>query len=766
MGGSAGASTFTITPGGPAVTVTISSAGTSATASFTGTAGQRVALNIVSSTITLSKVSLLKPNGIALFSINQGKTTRFVDTQVLPSSGTYKLVINPNSTYTGKMTLRLYAVPDDASGSLALDGTPTSATITTPGQNAALTFNGLTGHRVALHVDGVTISQSMLTLKNPDGSTLSGPTAFATAGAFVDPKVLPADGVYTVFLNPKLLGTGNITVHAYDVPADTTATVPTDGTPTTGVTTVPGQANRFTFSGLTNGRVSLSVTATDFVGTVSILKPDSSVLTSRAVTPAAPAGAFIDAQKLPVDGTYTVLVDPGAAATGSLTFSLYTVSPDTTAPITAGGSAVTVTSAQPGQNNYLTFTGTLNQRISVLVENVSAQLDSAKLNVVKPDGTLLLSSGVVVTPAGAYMDVKTLPVAGNYKIFLDPQGASFGSADITLYTVPADVAGSIAANGTATPVSISAPGQNAKLTFTGAANQRVSLNLTAVTMGASACCSVKVSILRPDNTTLSSKTVGTDGGFFDTVTLNVAGAWKVSVDPQQAATGSITLSLYTVPADSTGALAVGTPLTVTTIVPGQNATRTFSATANQRLSFKASGVTMASVKVKVTRPDNLSLFSTTFDTDGGFIDPKTIPISGTYKVTIDPQGASTGSITLTVYNVTTDVGASASVGGSGSLTIGSPGQKGKINFTVGSGVTNLHFNVTSVSMTTLSCCIDVVQFQLYQGTTPLGESTFSDAAGAAGTNWDVPISAAGSYYILVDPIGESTGSVTISITGS
>jgi large repetitive protein len=487
------------------------------------------------------------------------------------------------------------------------------------------------------------------------------------------------------------------------------------------------------------------------------------VLTSRVVTPAAPAGAFIDAQTLPTTGTYTVLVDPSAEATGSLTFSLYSVSPDTVDPITAGGASVTVTSSQPGQNNYLTFTGTLNQRISILVSNVT--VESAKLNVLKPDGTPLLASPVVVSPAGAFLDVKVLPVAGNYKIFLDPQGASFGSADITLYTVPADLTGSILANGTTTTVTTTAPGQNAKLTFSGAAGQRVSLNLTSVSMGASACCSVKVSILKPDNTQLASKTVGTDGGFFDVTALPVAGTYKVSVDPLQAGFGSITLNLYTVPANTTGTLSAGVGATVTTTVPGQNATRTFTGTANQRFSFLASGVTMASVKVKVTRPDGLSLFQSTFDTDGGFVEPKTLPLTGTYTVTIDPQGASTGSITLTYYNVTADVTTSASVGGSGSVTIGSPGQKGKINFS-GTNGQNLTFTVTSVSMTPLACCIDVVQFQVYLGTTPVGEATFSDATGAAGTNWSVPLTATGSYYILVDPIGESTGSASVSIAAS
>ena len=65
LGGSAAAVSFSITPGGSAVTVTISTSGDKATATFSGTAGQRVSLDITNSTIASMKISLLKPNGSA-----------------------------------------------------------------------------------------------------------------------------------------------------------------------------------------------------------------------------------------------------------------------------------------------------------------------------------------------------------------------------------------------------------------------------------------------------------------------------------------------------------------------------------------------------------------------------------------------------------------------------------------------------------------------------------------------------------------------------
>ena len=67
------------------------------------------------------------------------------------------------------------------------------------------------------------------------------------------------------------------------------------------------------------------------------------------------------------------------------------------------------------------------------------------------------------------MDTKVLPVAGTYKIKLDPIGANTGSATLKLYTVPADVSTTIMKNGPTVTPTTTVPGQNATVTFTGVA---------------------------------------------------------------------------------------------------------------------------------------------------------------------------------------------------------------------------------------------------------------------------------------------------------
>jgi hypothetical protein len=396
----------------------------------------------------------------------------------------------------------------------------------------------------------------------------------------------------------------------------------------------------------------------------------------------------------------------------------------------------------------------VGQKVSVLVSNV-VNADPAELDLLKPDGSHAIVAPVTVTNAGAWMKTVTLPVNGVYKILLDPQLANTGSADVQLFIVPPDLSGPITP-GTPLTVTTTAPGQNATYTFTGTINTRVSLNLTAVSIE-----NLKVSILKPDGTNLIVKTVGTSGGFGDPVKLPVGGTYKVFVNPQSSFYGSVTVGVYVVPADTTGPLVLGTPLPISTTVPGQNATRTFNGTAGQRISFNFTGVTMASVKVIVKAPGTSppTVLQRTFGTDGDFVDPVTLPAgrTGLYTVTIDPQGASTGSVTLTFYNVPADTTGTTSCAN----TV--PGQNCKLTpLTVSSGTHTLTVttNVPAAAGQTQS-----VSLTVYQGTTttPANQIAF-DTAGPAGNDFEVFFPANGTYTIVVDQFGAATGTTSVAIS--
>jgi hypothetical protein len=747
---------YTIVPGGSSVVVTVTPAGTTSTASFAGTAGHRISLNFNHVTITSSKVSILKPNGTNLltpFTVLRGG--RFLDVRTLPVTGTYKIVVNPRSTYTGRMTLRLYDVPaDPAPAAITAGGAGVTVTTTTPGQNASLTFNGTAGQRVSVNLTGVDYASAKLRIVSPDATELYTPALrFGRGGNFLEPKVLLATGAYTIQVDPGLLAVGSATVQLYDVPANPSATItacpaePCSATVST--TTTPGQNATLTFSGTTGQRVSLLAGNSNHALPVklSILKPpDSTPLFSPAVAVGG-LDAFVDTQTLPTTGTYTVLLDPLFADYGSLDVRLYTVPADQTAVITPG-TPLTATTTMPGQNAVFTFAGTLNQRVSLNLTNVT--YETAKVSILKPGGGgLLFSPALFVNGVGAFLEPKTLPATGTYTLVVDPQSNTTGSLDLTLATVPADVSTTIASNGTPVTVTTTAGGQNARLTFSGTINQRVTLQMSAVTMN-----SASVTIYRPDGQKLApTKTVGPAGAYVDTTTLPATGTYKIVVDPQGPGTGSMTLTLRLVPADATatsGALtANGTSASVNIPAPGQNGRISFAGTANGRLAFTlvSFGSAYCDAKISVLKPDNTTLIGSACAVNGKFFAPKTLPVTGTYKLVVDPQGSNTGTANFTLYAVPPD-----SVTGLGPSVSLTPGQNAYLSFTANGGQT-----VTVTPQT--GGTIEFAEAQLVKNdkTTEVGGSQFWSPTTGDPLSVILPGTGTATYYLRFDPIAGASG---------
>jgi hypothetical protein len=409
----------------------------------------------------------------------------------------------------------------------------------------------------------------------------------------------------------------------------------------------------------------------------------------------------------------------------------------------------------PGQNAVLSFHGLAGQRVSVKVSGVAMGTSPCCTGYVSIPGVF---SGALFGSNGVFVDTKVLPTTGTYNVLVDPQGMEMGSATVTLYDVPPDV--SVPLNGPTTVSAGSVPGQNAVAAFSGVAGQRVLVRASNVTVGTSTCCSLKLSI---PGATPQPVLMGRNGGLIDTVRLPSTGPYSVLVDPQGMDAGSVTLQPYDVPPDVTGSLAFGSPTSVSTPAPGQNAALTFTGTAGQRVSLKLSGVTMGtstccSSKVSLLKPDGSALVGgTLFGTTGGFVDTKVLPVSGTYTVVLDPQGMDTGSATATLYDVPPDVTGSLTVGGpSMNVSLGTPGQNATLTFsgTAGQRVTVRASNVT---VGTSTCCTFVLSVKR-----PDGVIVASTLFGTNGGVLPATLSAAGTYSVIVDPQSANTGGASLT----
>src|SRR5262249_34551695 len=205
-------------------------------------------------------------------------------------------------------------------------------------------------------------------------------------------------------------------------------------------------------------------------------KPEEMISLSRAVT-------------LPVTGTYTILIAPSELETdsdrprlfkgaGTVAITLYDVPPDATATITPDGPPVTVATTIVGQEARLTFNGTAGQVISLkgmnptFVPIAPSVAPSIDIRLYQADGTFLERADITL-----FVRHLILPETGSYTIVLRVFSAEAGSLALKMYNVPADITNTISANGSPVTVTTTVPGQDIRLTFSGSANQKISLKI-------------------------------------------------------------------------------------------------------------------------------------------------------------------------------------------------------------------------------------------------------------------------------------------------
>jgi RHS repeat-associated protein len=623
-------------PAGPGTPVSIARVGQRARLAVDGTAGQRYTVAMSANTVPTGTLTLtvLWPDGEAVLSATTVRGNHTVALDPLPQTGRFQVVVDSG------VTLRSFTVslstPADL-GSLSPTGPGVAISSSTPGRSALLRFDGSAGQRLALGITGSTYSSSVtVTVVRPDGVPLTPGPLSLTATALL--PELPLTGAYEMFLSPAAGSTGGATI-TLSLELDGGALTTTS--PGTGVTVDrPGQNLRSRFDGTAGQRLSLGFTGTWFTGTssVSVLKADGTALVPVQ---------FLSGENsltlpvLPETGTYEVLISPVTARTGAATVTLSAELDGGSLTSTDPGTEVTI--GRPGQNARLRFDGTAGQRLGLgfTASTFGSALFSGtyRVSMLKPDGTSLMSSPLL-NGAANDVDLPVLPVSGTYEAVIDPEAARTGSVTVTVST-GAD-AGTVDATGAGAVVSIGRPGQDARLRFDGTAGQRLSLAGTGPTFSGS----YAVSVLRPDGTVLvSPRSLSGTVPDVDLPVLAVTGSYDVLVDPQSAATGSVTMTLS---ADvDAGVLVVGGAGVVAALGrPGQNARLRFDGTAGQPLTVALSGTTFGGfIGLSVFKPDGTTLASRTM-TGTGSLALAALPVAGTYEILVDPTAGQTGSTTV------------------------------------------------------------------------------------------------------------------------
>lgn len=224
--------------------------------------------------------------------------------------------VDPAAANTGSVALTAYDVPDDVTGTLTPGGSNVTPSLSTPGQNALYTLGTPTNSRVSLKMGGGPTGSAVV--RNPDGSTLTSGSIGIFAN-FIEPWTF-ASG-QTVKVDPGGSNTGNVTLTAYDVPADVTGSV-TIGGSAAGVTiTAPGQKGSLTFTGTASQQLTVHVTG-NTMSTVTVKLLSTNGVTVLASSASSASSFNLSTVTLPSSGTYTITVDPSSFNVGSLNVGL------------------------------------------------------------------------------------------------------------------------------------------------------------------------------------------------------------------------------------------------------------------------------------------------------------------------------------------------------------------------------------------------------------------------------------------------------------
>lgn len=636
-----------------ATAVNLGTPGQNGRFTFTPTVGHAVSVELGGASFTGAcpdvAVALIRPDGTQAAGATTCSATAFIDTTTIDQAGTWTVVVDPQLDATGSGGLQVWDVTDQHA-SAALGGATANVSLSEPGQNGQFTFTGTSGQKVSATVANATFPGCpayTLSLVRPDGTTLGTPAAQCGATGFLDGHVLDQSGTWVVRVDPQGAATGTAQLATHNA-TDQVRSIKVGGPAVPANLLQPGQNSLLQFDGTSGTTISAQVAGATFSDpcptfAFSLVRPDGSTL--GAPVTSCSASAQLAALTLDQTGTWSLLVDAQGPATGTANVQAL-VANDQVRDITLNGARLGFSLAATEDGDF-TFSGTTGQEVSADIADATASgCPGYTLSLQRPGGSQL-GATVNGCAADAFLDSVTLDQTGTWMFVVHPvTGAMTGSIQAYTFTdlnEPADLSGK------RTKLVFKHPGQNATLTFKGKNGDQISAVLSNSNVTGDACPAVAVTLVRPGGTTVAGPvTTCSDGAFLDTFTLNRRGTWKLIIDPQGDAAGTLNAQIFTVE-DDVRPLPLNALRSFTAQQPGADGIFHFKGTAGQTRTLTISSSTFtgcAGVVVSFVRPNGTVLASVNGCDPNFALGPVTLDASGAWTAVVDPQGPGEGTMIL------------------------------------------------------------------------------------------------------------------------
>ncbi|MEV6486988.1 RHS repeat-associated core domain-containing protein [Streptomyces sp. NPDC051576] len=428
------------------------------------------------------------------------------------------------------------------------DPDPSQVSVVTPGHKARILFDAEKGDAIGFGLQGASFtSRSDITVVSPQGTTVAASNFLSTLADW-EVTGLPEPGTYQLVIAPRSSDVGSVAV---------LLSAPAGGTLAFGGPTVTtnlsrmGQDGAWTFAAAKGDSLSLGIDGTAMGGYLRcyIYLPDGTQSTYLPVPNGDSNSADVDS--LPQDGQYTLRCDPDSAGTGTVKLSLAHYAKGTLDPTAA---STTLDLASPGQDGQVTFTAQAGDYLSLGATGTTVP-SYVTVTVTGPTGSSV-GSFTAAPGRDADWDSAALAAAGTYTVRVAGYKVGTGKVTLTL-SKPADI-GTLTLGAAAVRGAVARPGQNINASFSAQAGSNLSLGLAANTFAKT----LSVTVLAPSGATVISNRLIAAGASGTIALTNVAesGTYTVRINPSNAATGTVDLTLKTATAAAaTTALTTGAP---------------------------------------------------------------------------------------------------------------------------------------------------------------------------------------------------------------
>jgi hypothetical protein len=304
-------------------------------------------------------------------------------------------------------------------------------------------------------------------------------------------------------------------------------------------------------------------------------------------------------------------------------------------------------------------------------------------------------------------------------------------------------------------LTVTTPGGKDKVTFPATKGQRLFVDILSATVPDQ--CGMVVPY-GPDGLGFANTCTSHGTGDYGGIPLSATGIYSLVFAPANGATGQarvrVTLSTDvdgTIPTD-------GSPITVSIGLPGQAGLFSFPGTVGDRVVVEATEATIPDqcAEPVLLAPDGGGIGGGCLVHGQGYVDGTLLTTSGQFAVRIDPTDRGTGQVTLRLM-VSHDIHGTIALGGPPvTATIATPGQVAQYTFVATKGQ---RVKLVATGGTLPPQC------RLPALLAPDGTGVSAVCAGPGDTGASDPIvlPAGGTYTVVVNPDGLSTGTLTFAL---